>query len=208
MSVNISATLAIESAISGGSLSLLRGDTEIGSWVGDASNVMKAENLLVSIDRLLAQSGLSVRDLGRIAVSAGPGSFTGIRIGIVTALGLKMGLSVELASVSALTATIHNMAPRSSTVAAASPVGRKSICVQNFEASVAVDEPKTISEDDFFRLADQTDGDLIVHGDLYGLLTPADNIINAGNNFARFIGQFCVHHRDVVTPPLFVAKSF
>ena len=73
--------LAIESAIAGGSLSLIRGDVELGNWIGRA-DVSRAEEILVNIDAMLTACGVSKHDLDLIAVSAGPGSFTGIRIGM------------------------------------------------------------------------------------------------------------------------------
>src|SRR5258708_18599521 len=95
-------TLAIESAISGGSISLLKG-REIANWIG-SSNVSKAEDLLANIDHLLAANDIALNEIDLITVSAGPGSFTGIRIGIATALGLKAGLGIAMSSESALKA--------------------------------------------------------------------------------------------------------
>src|SRR3954468_18683875 len=96
-------TLAIESAIAGGSLALLRNGELCASWTG-SSSVSKSDELLANIDDLLTANHIATSDLQLIAVSAGPGSFTGIRIGIATALGLKTGLGIEMASVSALKA--------------------------------------------------------------------------------------------------------
>lgn len=51
-------------------------------------NSMQAENLTTMIDKALEQSGLSLSDIDYIAATNGPGSFTGIRIGLATILGL------------------------------------------------------------------------------------------------------------------------
>src|SRR3954447_25054388 len=98
-----STILAIESAIAGGSVSLLRDGEEIAHWLGTA-NISKGEEVMVNIDHLLTSTGTAKSDLDLIAVSAGPGSFTGIRIGIATSLGLKNGLNVPMASRSAMDA--------------------------------------------------------------------------------------------------------
>jgi len=114
-------TLAVESAICGGSISLIRAGSEIANWVGSA-NVSKAEDLLVNIDAMLTSTNIAASDIDLIAVSAGPGSFTGIRIGIATALGLKAGLGIEMSSESALKAMAFTQ-PDVGCIVAALPVG-------------------------------------------------------------------------------------
>ena len=58
--------------------------------------------LLPLIDKLLCEQGVSLGDIAGIAVGTGPGSFTGIRVGIATAQGLAMGLVVPVCGVSGL----------------------------------------------------------------------------------------------------------
>jgi tRNA threonylcarbamoyladenosine biosynthesis protein TsaB len=63
-----------------------------------------SERLLPLIARALEDAGLTVADLDGVAVAAGPGSFTGVRIGMVTAKALGQALNVPLAGVSTLDA--------------------------------------------------------------------------------------------------------
>lgn len=60
--------------------------------------------LLPAVERLLARSGRAISDVGEIVVGRGPGSFTGVRIGVATAKGLAHGLSVPVHGVSTLDA--------------------------------------------------------------------------------------------------------
>lgn len=61
-------------------------------------------NLIRSIDFLLERLGWTLRDLNLVAVGTGPGSFTGIRIGIATGLGLAQALSIPFAGISGMEA--------------------------------------------------------------------------------------------------------
>lgn len=61
-----------------------------------------ARELLPMVDALLKKAGLSVADLDLIAVSAGPGSFTGVRIGLGVAQGLGESAGVEVLAVSSM----------------------------------------------------------------------------------------------------------
>jgi tRNA threonylcarbamoyladenosine biosynthesis protein TsaB len=61
-----------------------------------------AERLTVLIEKLIYSNGISFKDLSAIAVTSGPGSYTGLRIGVSTAKGLCYALDLPLLSVNAL----------------------------------------------------------------------------------------------------------
>ena len=203
--------LAIESAICGGSISLLRDGNEVAHWVGSA-NISKAEDLLANIDTMLASNNVALNEIDLVAVSAGPGSFTGIRIGIATTLGLKAALGIAMSSESVLKAMAF-VQPDSGNVVAALPVGRNAVCLQTFEVSggevVAQEEPRAVTESEFqtfvFR---QNNKDFVLHSALYEKLTPSPSIANFGTNIAFAIGQICRKNSGVVNEPLFISKTF
>ena len=66
--------------------------------------VSRASTLLADLDALLRQAGAHPRDVGGLALGVGPGSFTGIRIGLAAARGLALALGVPAAGVSTLDA--------------------------------------------------------------------------------------------------------
>jgi tRNA threonylcarbamoyladenosine biosynthesis protein TsaB len=61
-----------------------------------------AENLVVFIEEILKEQHLSVHKLNAIAIGKGPGSYTGLRIGVATAKGLAYGAKIPLLAVSTL----------------------------------------------------------------------------------------------------------
>jgi tRNA threonylcarbamoyladenosine biosynthesis protein TsaB len=64
----------------------------------------RAVTLLEDVDALLRQAGTHTGDIEALAVGIGPGSFTGVRIGLATARGLALALEVPVAGVSTLEA--------------------------------------------------------------------------------------------------------
>ena len=204
-------TISIESAICGGSLSLLKNGVEAASWAG-TSTISKAEELLANIDELLTTAGISKRDIDLVAVSAGPGSFTGIRIGIATALGLKTGLGIRMASRSALFA-IADSAQSSRPLQVALPVGREAVCIQRFERIGdeinSVNEPATVTQTEFVLLvASESDTVFVVHEGLYRLVPESNQVVNFGWNIAKAVGSACYQAPDLNTNPIFISKSF
>jgi tRNA threonylcarbamoyladenosine biosynthesis protein TsaB len=73
-----------------------------GEVLGERSS--RAVTLLEDVDALLRQAGKHTRDVEALAVGIGPGSFTGVRIGLATARGLALALGVPAAGVSTLDA--------------------------------------------------------------------------------------------------------
>jgi tRNA threonylcarbamoyladenosine biosynthesis protein TsaB len=73
-----------------------------GEVLGERSS--RAVTLLEDVDALLRQGGAAASDVDLLAVGIGPGSFTGVRIGLATARGLGLALDVAAAGVSTLDA--------------------------------------------------------------------------------------------------------
>ena len=95
--------LAIETATEICSVSLIRDNEIIALRESEGNNEHSA--LLASfIDEIMHETGLHLKQLDAVAVSKGPGSYTGLRIGVSTAKGLCYALSKPLISVATLEA--------------------------------------------------------------------------------------------------------
>ena len=95
--------LSIDTATPRVSVALLDGE-ELKAEIRLSWPETRSAHLLPSIDYLLHEAGWRLQDLNLIAAGTGPGSFTGIRIGLSTALGLAQSLRIPLAAVSGLDA--------------------------------------------------------------------------------------------------------
>jgi tRNA threonylcarbamoyladenosine biosynthesis protein TsaB len=95
--------LAIDTSASLCAAAVFDGEQERGRAVIDIGKG-HAEHLMGVIDEALAAAGVGYKALARIAVAVGPGSFTGIRVGVSTARGLALALGVPAVGVSNLEA--------------------------------------------------------------------------------------------------------
>jgi tRNA threonylcarbamoyladenosine biosynthesis protein TsaB len=91
-------TLAFDTATAVATSALVDGDELLGE------RVSRAQTLLEDVDALLRQGGAHPSELDRLAVGVGPGSFTGVRIGLAVARGLALSLDLQGSGVSTLAA--------------------------------------------------------------------------------------------------------
>jgi tRNA threonylcarbamoyladenosine biosynthesis protein TsaB len=99
--------LSYDTATSNCSIALTRGgfdDCQVVASLSLHSGITHSRRLLGSIDWLLRESSLTLDDVSAIAVGLGPGSFTGLRIGMATAKGLCQGSDKPLIGISSLDA--------------------------------------------------------------------------------------------------------
>ena len=96
-----------------------------------------AEKLLLLVDEVFEKAGLSFADLDAVAVSQGPGSYTGLRIGVSTAKGIAYALEIPLIGINTLQAMAasQSVAPGDYVVAVLD-ARRKEVYTQTFGDSL------------------------------------------------------------------------
>lgn len=94
--------LVIETATKNCSLALCENGVTIESIDYNDGNFSHAEKLHVLIEEILSKSDREIKDLNAVAVSKGPGSYTGLRIGVSACKGLCFGLNIPLIAIETL----------------------------------------------------------------------------------------------------------
>lgn len=103
----MSTVLAFDCAVSGQGVAIVRDGVSLASLFEEGRD--QASRLLPAIAAALEQAGIARTQLDLIAVTTGPGSFTGVRVGLSAARGLAVGLGIPLAGI-ATTRVLHAQA--------------------------------------------------------------------------------------------------
>jgi len=206
--------LAIESAVGDGSISLFRGDSESSI---ERSGASRAEKIIIEIESLLREAAFAKNDLDLIAVSIGPGSYSGIRIGVSTALGLGHSLDVPVVGVSVLEALASGVDDEK--VIAVVPIGRSDLAWQAFAADTngakrsmtepSLDPSNALSE----SLNDHPGLPIVAPNHCLELLREATgerrNLIEIRSSLASAIARLAAQHgRDLSVPkPIYMRSA-
>ena len=100
--------LAVDTSALTASVALMQ-DEQITGEISFTTALTHSQTLMPMIDNLLKRTCVDIKDIDRFACSTGPGSFTGLRIGIGTIKGLSYGLRKGVVGVSTLEALAHNV---------------------------------------------------------------------------------------------------
>jgi tRNA threonylcarbamoyladenosine biosynthesis protein TsaB len=131
--------LAIETGTRAGSVAIARGERILASRTGDASS-SHSQDLIENIDAVLKEAGAELSAVDLFAAAIGPGSFTGLRIGLATVMSLAVSLDRRCVGVSTLRAISHAAGASERTVALL-PAGRGEVFAQMFAVGDDVVEP-------------------------------------------------------------------
>lgn len=125
--------LSLETATPGGSIFLARGTDALATRKGDPK-LSHSNSILTDIDECLNDAELKLGDIELFACASGPGSFTGLRIGIATLKALAATLHRPCFGVPTLNAIAHSAGASNATVALL-PAGRGEVFAQMFSVS-------------------------------------------------------------------------
>ena len=141
---------------------------------------LHSRNLLPSIRRVMARAGLETGDLALLVATRGPGSFTGLRIGLATAQGFALAAGIRAAGVSSLDAAALADAD------ASGPKLRRLVVVDALRGEL------------FAALYEGAGPDALVRGPCR--LLPEDAACRAGEHgAARICGPAVLRYRDVIS---------
>jgi len=161
--------LAVES--SGELCSICIMEDENAFWeINAKKKYIHSEKIFSMIDSVFSLSGLKVNDLKSIAVSMGPGSFTGLRIGLSAAKGIALGAKLPIIPVPTFDAMAYNlssMLPVNSQFAIANSVNTTEIYFESFKLDepgryIVIDELQLVKKDD---LSQKLNDGVILFGD-------------------------------------------
>jgi tRNA threonylcarbamoyladenosine biosynthesis protein TsaB len=133
-------TLVIDTCLGACQVGLADGARVLAS-ASEAMQRGHQERLAPMTAEVLAQAGGAPADVARIAVTIGPGSFTGLRVGLAFAKGLRFATGAELAGIGTLHALAAGVGPRAAGVVDAR---RGQVYLQAFEAGRALMAPDVL----------------------------------------------------------------
>ena len=139
-----------------------------------------SQTLLPMIDRVLKFAEIDLKDIEYVAVTVGPGSFTGLRIGAATAKGLTQALNIPIVSVSTLEALAYNVFQSDKLICPIMDARRNNVFSAVYkrenESLEIVIEPKAFSIEELVNILNEINKEVIFVGD--GISVQKDYIRN------------------------------
>ncbi len=129
--------LAFETSAKACSVALQEGDKLLAEGYQN-TGLTHSQTLMVMAQDLLKQCGLEAKDVDAVAVAEGPGSFTGVRIGVAAAKGFSWGLELPLIGVSTLEAMAESLGAYEGIVCCAMDARRSQVYNALFRAEKGV----------------------------------------------------------------------
>ena len=162
--------LALDSTAKTSSVAVLENDTLLGVYSVNIPNT-HSETLLPMVKSILESLKLTNDDIDAYAVSEGPGSFTGVRIGVATIKGLALGRSKPCVGVSTIEALKENLEGFSGVVCPIMNARRGQVYTGAFLNGKRFIDDCCMMLDDLIPMLEEKDEDIYFVGDGYELIS-------------------------------------
>jgi len=186
--------LSVDSSSKVATVALLNDDALIGEYILND----KKENsvlLMPMIEKLLKDCNLTVDDIDGFVVSKGPGSFTGLRIGMATIKGLSLGLNKPYISISSLDSLAYSISPFHGIICPIMDALRENVYTALFknenEKLEKILDYTPLDLDDLINILNEKDEEVMFIGD--GLIKHKDYL---KENFSK--SHFAPNHLNIV----------
>ena len=190
--------LALDSSAKSASVAIAEDNKIIGSFFINTT-LTHSQTLVPMIDSLLENTKTSIKDIDAFAISAGPGSFTGVRIGVSAIKGMAMATNKKCIPISTLESMAYNFLHQNATIVAVMDARCNQVYNANFTISngeiTRLCEDRPISIEDLTQEVSTIDGDVILVGDgavlCYEYMKNLKNVILSPENL-RYQNAFGV----------------
>ena len=182
------------------------GETMAHEVVPDALGA-QAEKLPPLVERMFAEAGLRPAMLGRIAVSVGPGAFTGVRVGLAFAKGLALALKIPLlgfTTLACLAAQARGARGGAGAYASVIDARRGEYYAQGFDGALqTVFGPAVMTGDDVRAALARMPRPLVLGGSGAGMIDVRDaDVLDIQTIDARQLALMALHADAALHPPV------
>ena len=162
-------------------------DDRLVAQVVQNNNKTHSQSIMPMIDFMLKQTELSINDIDGFAVAVGPGSFTGVRIGVATIKALAHPFNKPCIPVSTLEALAFNVAPIEGIICPILDARRNQVYTATFLNNDRLTEDRAVSVEELIDELKSSDKNIIFVGD--GIGAYGDEIKSALGDKAFFASR-------------------
>ena len=184
--------LAIETSTTIGSIAILRDERIVYQDFADLKTT-HSETIMVRIDNALKSLKYAKSDLKAVCISNGPGSFTGLRIGLATAKGICTGLKIPLVAFNTLEVLAANVYGTDRNILSILPAHKNEAYIAVFDPFLNVLIETHNREND--KVLENLSGKFICVGDIQHIASSANPPLASG------VGERCVNYDFALALP-------
>lgn len=147
--------------------------------------------LMSMVDEALKKTGITVQQINTIAAVVGPGSFTGVRIGVAAAQGMARGLQISCIAINALESMARSIPLTHAVICPIRDARVKQVYGAAFQDGKRLINDQALKIDDFLELVYPLGKEFLFLGD--GVVPCREQIFNRIGERARFTPAYSLH---------------